>query len=386
MPVFRYAGYRPDGSKIEGKIEASQLEEASFKLKEQGVYLKFLKPEKTKSLSKKQNLTHITRQLSTLLGAGVPLVDALKSIGQESSSPVSGIINEIRERVSGGASLWKALEEQGKFFPEFYINMVRAAEMSGELPSVLERIAIYLESQEAIKSRLRTAMIYPSIMILVAGGVLFFIFLYVMPKIVKIFEDTKASLPFITKILIAITKFLKLFWFIIPVGLTGLIYGIRYLKNKRPELIDRLLLKEPFGILMPLYISRFTKTLAFLLEGGVPMIKALEVSAKTTGNTIIEKNILLASRTVAEGGRLSASLQGFPPVLLELIATGERSGTLVENLKKASSSYEEEFSRRLTFTITILEPAMIIVMGIIVLLVVLGVVLPVFELNQLIRL
>lgn len=344
MPVFRYAGYRADGSKIEGKIEASQPAEASFKLKEQGVYLKFLKPEKTGSLSKKQNLSHITRQLSTLLGAGVPLVDALKSIAQESSS-VSNIINDIREKVSRGASLWKALEEQGRLFPEFYINMVKAAEMSGELSSVLERIAIYLESHDAIKSRIRTAMIYPSIMVLVAGGVLFFIFLYVMPKIVKIFEDTKASLPFITKILIAITKFLKPLWLLIPLGIIGLICGIRYLKNKRPELIDRLLLKEPFGILMPLYISRFTKTLAFLLEGGVSMIKALEVSAKTTGNTIIEKNILLASSKVAEGGRLSASIQGFPPVLLELIATGEKSGTLVENLKKASSSYEEEFSR-----------------------------------------
>lgn len=385
MPLFRYAGYRADGSKVEGRIEASQLEEAFFRLKEQGVYPKLLRPEKGWSPPKRENLSHITRQLSTLLGAGVPLVDALKGIAQESSSSLSRILNEVRERVSGGASLWKALEEQGKIFPEFYINMVRASEMSGQLPSVLERIASYLESQDSVKARLRSAMLYPAIALLVAGSVLFFIFLYVMPKIIKIFEDTKTDLPFITEILIAITSFLKHFWFIIPLAIGGIIYGIRYLKNKKPELIDRLLLKEPLRILRPLYISRFTKTLAFLLEGGVPMIKALEVSAKTTGNTVIEKNILLASKTVAEGGRLSASLQGFPPVLLELIATGERSGTLVENLKKASSSYEEEFSRRLTSAITILEPAMIIVMGLIVLFVVLGVVLPLFELNQLIR-
>ncbi|MCX7793060.1 MAG: type II secretion system F family protein [Thermodesulfovibrionales bacterium] len=384
MSRFRYAGYRTDGSKVEGVIEASELAEASIKLKELGIYPKLLIPEKKPS-SKRESLVHITRQLSTLLGAGVSLVDALKSIAQECSPSLSGIINEIRDKVSGGTSLWKALEES-KLFPEFYINMVKGAEMSGELSPVLEKIALYLESQENIRSRLKTAMIYPSIMLIVAAGMLFFIFLYVMPRIVKIFEDTRASLPLITKILIGITKFIKLFWFLIPLIIIVTIYGIRYLKNKKPELIDKLLLREPLGILLPLYISRFTKTLAFLLEGGVPVIKALEVSARTTGNRIIEKNILQASRTVAEGRRLSASLQGFPPVLVELIATGEKSGILIENLKKASTSYEEEFSRRLTSAINFLEPVMIIVMGIVVLFVVLGVVLPIFELNQLIRL
>jgi len=387
MPVFRYAGYRADGSKVEGRLEAPSSLEAGIRLKELGIFPKVLKSEELPRKGyKKDSLSHVTRQLSTLLKAGVPLRDALKGISLESSGTLSGILNDIRERISGGASLSKALEEHEGLFPAFYINMVRAGELSGELPSVLERIADYLESQDALKAKLRTAMIYPVVMLLVATGVLLFIFIYVMPKIVKIFEDTKAGLPLITKVLIIVTKFLKLFWFLIPVVFIAALYGIRYLKKRRPELIDRILLKEPLRILMPLYISRFTKTLAFLLEGGVPMIKALEVSARSTGNRIIEEVIFKAKRSVQEGGSLSGSLEIFPPVLVELIANGEKSGRLVENLKMASRTYEEEFSRRLTTTVSLLEPAMIIVMGLVVLFVVLGVVLPIFELNQLIKL
>lgn len=387
MPFFRYAGYTAQGLKAQGRIEASSGEEASLRLKELGIYPRLIKREApVRRYSRREGLPHITRQLSTLLAAGVPLTDALKGIAQESSSETARIINDIKERVSGGASLSKALEEHRGLFPDFYVNAVRAGEMSGELPSVLERIAHYLESQEAIKSKLRTAMIYPSIMLLVATGVLFFIFLYVMPKIIKIFEDTKASLPFITKVLITITKFIKLFWFFIPLIVIAIFFGFRHLKEKKPELVDKLLLRDPLRMLLPLYIARFTKTLAFLLEGGIPLIKALEISARTTGNRVMERNILTATRSVAEGGRLSASLGFFPPVLVELIANGEKSGRLVENLKRASSTYEEEFSRRLTGAVTILEPAMIILMGVIVLFVVLGVVLPIFELNQLIRL
>ncbi|MFN3740778.1 MAG: type II secretion system F family protein [Thermodesulfovibrionales bacterium] len=387
MPFFRYAGYTAQGLKAQGRIEASSPEEASIRLKELGIYPRLIKTEgSVKRYRRKEGLSHITRQLSTLLAAQVPLTDALKGIAQESSSETARIINDIKERVSGGASLSKALEEHGRLFPDFYVNAVRAGELSGELPSVLERIAEYLESQEAIRSKLRTAMIYPSIMLLVATGVLFFIFLYVMPKIIKIFEDTKASLPFITKILITATKFIKLFWFLIPLMVIAIFFGFRHLKEKKPGLVDKLLLRDPLRILMPLYIARFTKTLAFLLEGGIPLIKALEISARSTGNKVMESNILTATRSVAEGGRLSAALGFLPPVLVELIANGEKGGRLVENLKRASSSYEEEFSRRLAGAVTILEPAMIILMGIIVLFVVLGVVLPIFELNQLIRL
>ncbi len=386
MPFFRYAGYTAQGMKAQGRIEASTPQEASIRLKELGIYPRLIKTEGPVKRYSKEGLAYITRQLSTLLSAQVSLTDALKGIAQESSSKLAGILNDIKEKVSGGLSLSKALEEQGRLFPDFYVNAVRAGEMSGELPSVLERLAEYLESQDRIKSKLRTAMIYPLIMLLVATGVLFFIFLYVMPKIIKIFENTKAGLPFITKILITVTKFIKLFWFFIPLMVIALSLGFRHLKEKKPELIDKLLLRDPLRILFPLYIARFTKTLAFLLEGGIPLIKALEISARCTGNRVMEAHILTATRSVAEGGRLSASLGFLPPVLVELIANGEKSGRLVENLKRASSTYEEEFSRRLTGAVTILEPAMIILMGLIVLFVVLGVVLPVFELNQLIRL
>lgn len=387
MPAFRYAGYKPDGSRVDGIIEASSEREASIKLKDLGIYPSLLEYQRhTYRFRRNEGLSLITRQLSTLLEAGIPLIDALGGMAQEASPFISKVLNEIREKVSEGSSLSKALEDHIEIFPDFYINMVKAAEMSGELPEVLKKIAEYLEAQESMKSRLRTAMVYPLTMLLVATGVLLFIFIYVMPRIVRIFETSKTGLPLITKILITVTKFLQTFWFLIPVLILGLLYALRLLKRQRPELVDKWLLKDPLRILIPLYLARFTKILSFLLEGGVPMIKALDVSAKSTGNKIIEQLILNASRAVAEGGRLSSSLEGLPNILIELIANGEKSGRLIENLKVASKAYDEEFSRRLTRTVSLIEPAMILIMGGIVFFVVLGVVLPIFELNQLIKL
>ncbi len=387
MPLFRYAGYRKDGSRTEGIIEASTEMEAVIRLKEIGIFPSLIKVKApSRSFRRKENLSLLTRQLSTLLEAGVPLIDSLKSMAQEASASMAEVLNDVREKVSGGSSLSKALEDHRDLFPDFYINMVKAAEMSGELPDVLKKIADYLEAQEAIKAKIRSAMIYPSIMLTVATLILLFIFLYVMPKVIVIFESSKTGLPLITRILVFITKIIKNLWFLIPLFILGLLYGARYIKKSYPEFIDRLLMREPLRILMPLYVARFTRTLSFLLEGGVSMIKALEISGKVTGNRIIEGHVIKAARSVAEGARLSSSLEIFPPVLIELIANGEKSGRLVENLKMASRAYEEEFSRRLSNIMTLLEPLLIIIMGIVVLFVVLGVVLPIFELNQLIRL
>ncbi len=385
MSVYRYTGFRSDGKETKGRIDATSLKEAIQKLKEGGIYPRQIREETLSRSIKNLSLPHITRQLSTLIASGVTVTESLKCIAEEGDKKTRKILTDIRERVSEGASLSKALESHTEIFPDFYINMVRAGEASGELPAILERIAKYLEEQESIKAKLTTAMIYPSIMLLTGTGVLIFVFVYVMPRITKIFSDTGADLPLITTILMTITDIITKIWFLIPLTIILILYILRYLKKRYPLHVDRLLLNEPTGILRSLYLARLTKTLAFLLEGGVPLVKALELSSRVTGNIVIQSIVKDASISVSEGGRLSSIFRDISTVLGELISTGEKSGRLVENLRMASRTYEEEFSRKVTKGLTIFEPMMILLMGTVILFVVLGVVLPVFEINRLIR-
>jgi len=391
MPIFQYSGYNTDGSEVAGTIEANSQKDAVLRLQESGLY-----PKKVREsvYHEKAGLFHrtdtdflpsVTRQLSTLLSSGVTLMEALTAIADENTGFWKNLLITIKEKVAAGASFSKALEECDHIFPEFYVNMVAAGETSGTLDKVLIRLADFLETQTSLKSKVRTSMVYPVFMICVGFIVLSFLFTFVIPKITKIFKDTESALPLLTVVLIAISDiFQHYWWLLIGLVLSG-IFGFRRLKEKNRPLIDRLILRLPGKIMQSLYYVRFTRTLGFLLEGGLPVLRALELSAKSIGNTMLQSKVIEAAQRVAEGARLSASLEGFPPVLLQLISTGERSGQLVGILKNAADSYEEEFSRRVQKTLAFLEPAMILIMGLIVGLIVLAVLLPIFQLNQLIK-
>jgi general secretion pathway protein F len=228
-------------------------------------------------------------------------------------------------------------------------------------------------------------MIYPLIMICVGFIILSFLFIFVIPKITKIFKDTESALPFITVILVTISDIFHRYWWFLTGMLIAGIFGLRRLKERNRAFVDMFILRLPGNIYQSLYFARFTRTLGSLLEGGIPVLKALELSAKAIGNKVLELKVLEAVKQIAEGARISASLEGFPPVLLQLISTGERSGKLVEILKKAADSYEEEFSRRVQKALSLLEPGMILLMGLIVGFIVLAVLLPIFQLNQLVK-
>jgi general secretion pathway protein F len=391
MPIFQYKGYRTDGSEVAGTIEANSQKDAALRLKESGLYPRSVAEAVYK---KRAGLFHrfdlsllppITRQLSTLLASGVTLMEALDSLSEEQKGMWKNVLVSIKENVSAGASFSKALEEYGNIFPEFYVNMVAAGEASGNLDKVLVRLAGFLETQDALRSKVRMAMIYPVFMICVGFVVLSFLFVFVIPKITKIFRDTQSALPFITVALITISDIVQRYWWLLTGALLGAVYGVRRLRDKNRLLSDRMILRLPGNILQSLYFGRFTRTLGFLLEGGLPVLRALDLAAKSIGNTVIEAKVLEAGKRVSEGARLSASLEGFPPVLLQLISTGERSGQLVDVLNNAATSYEEEFSRKVQKALSILEPAMILIMGLIVGLIVLAVLLPIFQLNQMIK-
>ncbi|MDA8082958.1 MAG: type II secretion system F family protein [Nitrospiraceae bacterium] len=390
MPQFDYTGYKPDGSGASGTIEADGLQDAAATVRTLGIYPREIRTHEEKTAWKvKSNdavlLPAVTRQLSTLIAAGVPLLEALKSLSDENTGFWKGMLINIREHIAGGASFSRALEAEKKIFPEFYVHMVAAGEQSGRLGSVLDNLAIFLEKQDAMKSKIRTAMIYPLFMSGIGFVVLSFLFMFVLPKIVRIFENTKSALPLITRILIAISWVFVNYWWLLLMLAAGLFFGFRKFREKNPYAIDRIKLRLPGGLLQSLYFGRFARTTGFLVSGGLPLLRSLELSAKAVGNKVLQDRIMAAASMVAEGSRLSAALSGFPSVLLQLIATGEKSGTLAEVLGRAAESYEADFERRVQKALSLLEPAMILLMGLIVGFIVLAVLLPMFQLNQLVK-
>ncbi|HYA27111.1 MAG TPA: type II secretion system F family protein [Thermodesulfovibrionales bacterium] len=391
MPIFRYKGYTSDGRDVNGSIEATGPNDAMLRVKAEGIFPSEViesgagGQRKLFRRTDESFLPNVTRQLSILLSSGVPLMEALHSLSAEHKGYYKEVLISIKERVSEGARLSKALEEFGNIFPEFYINMVLSGEQSGTLDKGLMRLADFLESRNTVRAKVRSAMIYPILMMGVSIVVLSFLFTFVIPKIVKIFNDTKAALPLITVILIFISNIFIKYWWLLFGAIIGIWVLIRRSVASHRLLVDGLILRLPGNVIQCLYYSRFARTLGFLLEGGLPMLKALGLSARSMGNRQLEATVLDAERRVAEGQNLSSTLEGFPPVFIQLISTGEKSGRLPESLNRAAQSYEEEFNRKVNRVVSLFEPAMILAMGLVVLFIVLAVLLPMFQLNQLIK-
>jgi general secretion pathway protein F len=391
MPIFQYKGYNSEGAGTAGVVEAPGRKDALAAIKAKQIFptdvLEVIKKPGRGIFQRKDEtfLPDMTRHLAILLSSGVQLMDALHSLSAEYHGFYGDLLAKIRERVSGGASLHRALEDYGHIFPEYYINMVQAGEASGSLDMVLIKIADFLETQASIKAKVRSAMVYPVLMIGVSTLVLFFLFSFVMPKIVRIFSETKGSLPFITVVLISISNFIAKYWWVILVVCVLAIGFLRKLFRESRARIDRIILKLPGNVIQSLYYARFARTMGVLLDGGIPVLKALKLSAKSIGNRKLEASVLDAVEKVAAGQQISSSLTGFPPLLLRLVSTGEKSGKLAEILHNAASSYEEQFGRKIERALSLFEPAMILLMGFVVCIIVLAVLLPIFQLNQLVK-
>jgi general secretion pathway protein F len=311
-------------------------------------------------------------------------MDAVHSLSSEQKGSWRDMLLDIKEQLSAGSSLARAMQKH-TVFPDFYTGMIAAGERSGELSEVLLSLADYLESEAKTRNKVKSALIYPVFMASVSVLIVIFLFTFVVPKITLIFEGSSATLPLITVILVWITTVVQRFWLVIPVVVIGSLAVFRKFKDSQREMIDALLLKEPFGILMSLYMLRFSLTMSFLLSGGLPILNAMQLTAGVTGNSRLKQRILSARERVSQGARLSTSLEGFPPTLLQILSTGEQSGSLPEVLRKTAASYEDEFDRKLQHALGLLEPSLILLMGLIVGFIVLAVLLPIFELNQLIR-
>ena len=402
MPAFRFEAAQPDGKFQKGILDADSARQARAIIRERGlVPLDVVAVENRDSGGsiviggrlKDNELALCTRQLASLLAARLPLERSLAAvIEQAETARVREKFAAVRSEVVGGSTLAHAMAKYPRDFPDTYRALIGAGEQSGDLARVMTRLADYVESRTALASKVKLAFTYPAIVTLVALAVIIALMTYVVPKIVGVFEQTKQTLPFLTVALIQISDFLRHYGWTLIVALVLLIIAFR-LAMRSPTTkmsFHRWLLTLPlFGRLFRgVDAARFASTLGILMASGVPMIRALETGAATLGNEAMRANVVDALSRVREGAPLARALGNgkmFPPMLIHMIASGEATGELPEMLERSATQLSQEVERRTLAMTTLLEPILILVMGGIVLMIVLAILLPIMEINQLVH-
>lgn len=406
MPVFEYKALDSSGDSIQGVIDADGPREARLKLRRRAVYPMELWQEGTapvvsrevdlgriwQTISKRE-MAIFTRQLATLLEAGLPLVDSLSSLVEQiEDRTLKRVAADVRERVKEGSSLSHALSKHPKTFSSLYVNMVRAGEVSGALERILRRLADYAEDEVAFRNRLRAALSYPFLMILVGVGVLFFLFSFVIPMVTRIFVGMDRALPFPTVLLIFVSDFLRSYWWMLLLMGAAILGGGKWLLSKEHGRLlgDRLKLRIPLlgRLFRDMAVARFSRTLGTLLGGQSPVLSSLDIVKDVVGNAAFSRAIGVARDEIGEGGNLANPLgksRIFPPIVIRMISVGEESGNLEGMLLKVAETYDDEVQTKVSTLTSLLEPLIILVMGLVVGFVVLAVLLPIFEMNRIIR-
>ena len=404
MPVFEYKGLTIEGKNVKGFIDADSLQNAKNKLRQSGIYPVEVVEEIGRRYERgirynplrrinKQEIAIFTRQLATLLLAGLPLMEALTaSIDHIDDPQLKKTIIKVRENVKEGKSLAESMGEFPRVFSSLYINMVQAGEASGALDIVLARLADFQEGQIKLRNKIWATLTYPILMLFIGIGVLAFLFTFVIPQVTKVFEDTGQVLPLPTIILINISSFLSSYWWLIGVGLIGVAIGIiKYIKTPTGRaLYDRWILNLPlFGKIVKLIaISRFARTLSTLLTSSVPLIISMDIVKTVVANTFISRALEQVKEDIREGASLSEALKKtkiFPSMVIQMTMAGEKSGQLEDMLKKVADIYDNEIDTTVAGLTSLLEPVMILIMGVIVLFVVLSILLPIFEMSEIIH-
>ncbi|HEX7127194.1 MAG TPA: type II secretion system inner membrane protein GspF [Thermodesulfobacteriota bacterium] len=405
MAVFEYRGVGADGRPAKGIVDAESARAARAKLRKDGIFPTEVREESAvraiagrpgRRAGRRVSATDLavtTRQLATLVGAAVPLVESLRALADQVEHPtLKPVLARVRERVNEGASLADALADHPRIFTPLYVNMVRSGEASGALDIVLGRLADFTEKQARLRGRLGAAMIYPIIMLVVGTGILAFLLTYVVPQITQVFAEQKVALPWLTRALLGVTDVLRGYWWLILGLIAAAALGLdRYRRTpKGREALDRFWLRLPvFGRLVRMAaVARATRTLSTLLGAGVQMLPALGIVAAVVDNRVLAGAIEAARTRVAEGESLSEPLRRsghFPPIVTHMIAVGERSGELEAMLGKVADAYDEVVETRIAALTALLQPVMILAMGAVVLLVVLAILLPIIDMNTVLR-
>lgn len=407
MPIYAYRALTPDGRSVRGVVDADSARGARARLRRDGVFPTELTEESAtqaaggpgglsgrfSSRVSTTDLALVSRQLGTLIGAGVPVVEALGAVGEQTERPaVSRVLSHVRDRVIQGSSLADAFAEHPTAFPDLYVGMVRAGEAAGALELVLDRLAAYMESQARLASKVRAALAYPLLMTVVSTGIVGFLLAFVVPKVTRIFVEQKQELPLATKILLGASDAVASSWWLLGLLAIAAGFGVNAaLRRPAGRLwIDRRILTFPYvgAVVTRVAAARFARTLGTLLGNGIPLLGALDVAGGVTGHPAMAAAVGDARSAVREGQSLATTLRQsglFPPLLIHMIAVGERSGELEAMLSKAADGYEQEVESTLATLTSVLEPAMIVVMGGVMLFIVLAILLPIFELNAMVR-
>lgn len=404
MPIFEYKGLTRDGKNTKGVVDSENLRSARAKLKKDGLFVVEIKDKKKSADSADRKRKHpksgkkvgvkdlslMTRQLATLIKANIPLVEALTAISEQVENPtLKEAISDCKNMVNEGAPFYKSLAKYPNVFNNIYVSMCEAGEMSGTLDMILLRLAEFTESENELRSKVKSALTYPVVMLVVTVGMLSFLFVFVIPKMVAVFEGfPEAKLPWYTEIIFAFSAIMVSYWYVF-FGVTATIYFLFVNWKKTPagkRRWDRISLKLPmFGEMTQMVaVSRFTRTLATLLTGGVPMLSALQTVRNVVDNDIIADAIDQARGNISEGESIAGPLKKsgqFPPIVLHMVSIGEKTGDLENMLLQVSEAFDFQVKNKVEGLTSIMGPVVLILMGFAIGIIVFSVMVPMFELS-----
>lgn len=406
MPIFEYRGLDKNGSTKRGTIDSDNLRNAKLKLKKDGLFVTDIK-DKGKAIAAKKSkgkktastksvnvtdLSMMTRQLATLIKANIPLVDALNAVSEQVENQfLAEVMADIKNQVNEGGSFNKALAKYPRVFDKIYVSMCEAGEMTGTLDTILIRLAEFKEGQNALAAKVKSALLYPIMMLGFTGILLGVLFVYVIPQIVTVFESSpELTLPWYTLMVIGMSNIMVNYWHFMLVTIVGAFLIFRNWKNTPTGRAqwDAIVLKLPmFGKLSRIVaVSRFTRTLSTLLNGGVPMLGAMTIVRNVVDNEVIARAIDIGRENISEGESIAGPLKKsgqFPPIVIHMINIGEKTGDLENMLMQVSEAYDFQVKTAIDGLTSLLEPLMIIVMGCVIGIIVFAIMVPMFQLSSL---
>lgn len=405
MPKYAYRAMNKEGKESFGIVEAENQALAINDIRQMGLYptkvYEARKSDERRARKEKGGLSELyfggtstkelvimTRQLSTLIDAGLPLLRSINVlIAQLKPSKLRDILREIRDDIQSGSTFSEGLAKHPREFDRLYVNMVRAGEVGGMLEVVLQRLATFMERRQALKRRVKSAMVYPVAVLVVAVGIVWFLLSYVVPEFAVIFEDFGASLPWMTQFLIKCGDFARFDWWKVALYLNGTIITIKVLSKIHTvkRISDRVVLRIPLvgDLITKVAVARFSRTLGTLITSGVPILQSLRITRETIGNEVIENAIQKVHDSIKEGDTIAAPLDEskvFPPMVVNMIDVGEETGSLDAMLMKVADIYDAEVEAAVEALLALMEPVMIVVLGIVCGFIVISMYLPIFSL------
>ncbi len=402
MPLYEYRGLSKDGKNVKGTLDSDNLRTARLKLKKDGIYVVDIKDKKKasgvkKSASRKtgsvpiKDLSLMTRQLATLIKANIPLVDALTAISEQVENPIlSEAISDCKNMVNEGQPLYKSLAKYPNIFNVIYVSMAEAGEMSGTLDTILLRLAEFTEAQAELNQKVKGAMVMPVIQLVIMVAAIFFLFIKVVPEIMAIFESMPGiELPYMTQLVNDISKEMVAHWYIyIGVIVIAVLFFINWKNSSEGRKSwDSIILKIPVlgDVTRMIAISRFTRTLSTLLTGGVPMLTAMDIVRNVVDNHVLALAIDEARSNISEGESIAGPLkksEQFPPIVIHMVNIGEKTGDLENMLTLVADAYDFQVKTKVETLTTIINPVMLVLMGLIVSVIFMAIMVPMFELSN----